>query len=164
MPLLIVVRHAKAEAPRPELSDHDRALTLDGRTAATTLGQRLAEAGWVPDVALVSSANRAQQTWKLMSASLPDAQAVTVPELYESGIGAYQSALAGQTSEVVATVAHEPTASGFAAFLSGAGSDKKALQSIALGLVTSGAAVIEVPSWDRLDRGAGRLVAVLTGR
>lgn len=165
MPTLVIVRHAKAEVPTAGLSDHDRALTVEGRDAAARLGVRLAEAGLVPEVALVSSANRAQQTWKRMAAALPATHSRTVADLYEAGIGAYQSALSelGEVG-VAATVAHEPTASAFASWLAGPESDRKALQKLALGLPTSGAAVLEVPAWDHWERGSARLVALLSGK
>lgn len=165
MPTLVIVRHAKAEVPTPGLADHDRALTVEGRDAAALLGERLLEAGIVPDIALVSSANRAQQTWKRMAAALADTESRTVPELYEAGLGAYQREVAGLgDARVAATVAHEPTASAFASWLSGPGSDRALLQRLALGLPTSGAAVLELESWDGLERGAGRLVALLSGK
>jgi phosphohistidine phosphatase len=165
MPTLVIVRHAKAEVPTAGLSDHDRALTVEGRDAAGRLGERLLAAGIVPDIALVSTANRAQQTWKRMAAVLTDTQAHTVADLYEAGLGAYQRELAVLgDARVAATVAHEPTASAFASWLAGPGSDRSALQKLALGLPTSGAAVLELESWDGLERGSGRLVALLSGK
>lgn len=165
VPTLVIVRHAKAEAPASGLSDHDRPLALKGRSEAGRLAERLVKAGIMPSLALVSSAARAQQTAKLMTASLPDMDLRTVPEIYETGLGAYLEALGALDDvEVVATVGHEPTSSALAAWLSGPDSDRAALQRIALGLQTSGAAVIEVPSWAELDRGVGRLIAVYSGK
>lgn len=164
MPTLVVIRHAKAEAPMGGLSDHDRALTIEGRAAASRLAERLLEAGINLDKVLVSSANRAQQTWKRMADSFPDAEVVTVADLYEAGIGAYQRELEQMDSEVVATIAHEPSSSSLVAFLAGRDSDRTASQKIALGLRTSQAAVLEIPSWEDLDRGVGRLVALYSGK
>lgn len=165
MPTLVVVRHAKAEEPRAGLSDHDRALTLDGRRAATRLGQHLAEAGIVPQHVLVSSANRAQQTWARMATALDAPRVDTVAGLYGAGIGGYQEALAAvEGADVVATVAHEPTASGFARWLAGERSDRDAFAAVAYGLVTSGAAVLELDSWEDLRPGGARLVVVLSGK
>lgn len=165
MPTLVVVRHAKAEEPRAGLSDHDRALTLDGRRQAARLGERLAEAGIVPQHVLVSSATRAQQTWARMAVALDAERVDTVPGLYSAGIGGYQDALAVVgDADVVATVAHEPTASGFARWLAGDASDRDAFADIAYGLVTSGAAVLELDSWEDVRPGGARLVAVLSGK
>jgi phosphohistidine phosphatase SixA len=62
------------------------------------------------------------------------------------------------------TVAHEPTASGFAQWLANEGSDRDAIASIAFGLVTSGAAVLELDSWEDVQPGGARLVTVLSGK
>ena len=165
MPLLVLVRHAKAEVPTGDLDDHDRALTLEGRIAAARLGERLDDAGIVPDEVFVSSANRAQQTWKRMAPRFEDALVHTVPELYGAGIGGYQAVLANARGpEVVMTVAHEPTASGFARWLADDDSDPDALAQLATGLVTSGAAVLEVRSWAPLRAGGARLAEIYSGK
>jgi len=144
MTRLVLVRHAKAEAPRPGLDDHDRALTLEGRSSAQTLAAALADAGVEISRALVSSALRTQQTWKLMESAFPGAAATTEPALYETHVGG----LVGLLREVdgddtVAVVGHEPTISAAAAWLAGPGSDTKALQRIAQGLPTGTAALLD---------------------
>lgn len=165
MPTLVVVRHAKAEEPRAGLSDHDRTLTLEGRKAAARLGERLAAAGIVPGHVLVSSANRAQQTWARIASAFGDVRVDTVPGLYGAGLGGYQDALAAVSdADVAMTVAHEPTASGFAKWLANDSSDREALASIAWGLVTSGAAVLELASWADVRPGGARLVALFSGK
>jgi phosphohistidine phosphatase SixA len=89
----------------------------------------------------------------------------TVPALYSAGLGGYQSALASVTdADVAMTVAHEPTASGFAQWLANESSDRDAIASIAFGLVTSGAAVLELDSWQDVQQGRARLIAVLSGK
>src|SRR5690606_22856606 len=130
--------HDALPISRAGLSDHDRALTLDGRRQAARLGERLAEAGIVPQHVLVSSATRAQQTWARMAVALDAERVDTVPGLYSAGIGGYQDALAVVgDADGVATGAHEPTASGFARWLAGDGSDREAFADVAYGLVTS---------------------------
>lgn len=160
MTRLVLVRHAKAEAPRPGLDDHDRTLTLEGRTSAQALAQALTDAGVDIAVALVSSAARTQQTWKLMAPAFPDAAATTVPELYETHVGG----LAGVLREVedegtVAVIGHEPTISASAAWLAGPGSDTTALQRIAHGLPTGTAALLD---YDGPLADLGHRSAVLT--
>src|SRR5207342_2015646 len=58
---LIVMRHAKAE-PGGE-SDHERELAAQGWSDALEAGRWLADSGFVPDSALVSSARRTASTW-----------------------------------------------------------------------------------------------------
>lgn len=166
MPTLILARHAKAEAPAPGLNDIDRALALIGRKASTRLGEVIADAGYRPDLALVSPAVRTQQTWKLMSGALEDCAARTVDDVYETHVAGLVEVLheAGDAQTVV-VVGHEPTSSAASAHLAGPGSDKTALQRVAHGLPTATAAVLEfdVP-WSEIGSRSGRLMAVLSGR
>lgn len=166
MPTLIIARHAKAEAPAPGLDDIDRTLALIGRKASTNLGEQLAAAGRVPDLALVSSATRTQQTWKLMSAAFAGVESRIVDDLYETDVeGMLDQVRVLEGVETVVLVGHEPTSSHAAAFLAGPGSDKSSLQSIAQGLSTGTAAVLEFDgAWSDLSSREARLVAVLSGR
>jgi phosphohistidine phosphatase len=59
---MILMRHAKAERARNGLADHDRRLAPEGRAAAAAAGARLRRLGIAPDVVLVSSARRTQET------------------------------------------------------------------------------------------------------
>ncbi len=62
---LVLMRHAKAEAWGE--NDHARRLTDQGRADAAAAGQWLADFGFSPDHALVSSSTRTRQTWDLVS-------------------------------------------------------------------------------------------------
>ena len=166
MPTLILARHAKAEAPAPGLQDMDRALALIGRKAATKLGEVIARAGIRPDLALVSSAVRTQQTWKLMAPAFAPAEERFLEDLYETNVAGVLDVLreAGDADTVV-VVGHEPTSSAVAAYLAGSGSDKTALQRVAHGLPTGTAAVLEIDvPWAQVDSRCGRLLHVLSGR
>jgi len=70
---LILFRHAKTEARSPSGDDASRRLTERGRDEAALMGRVLAEAGFLPDLALVSPAVRARETWEALAASLPKA-------------------------------------------------------------------------------------------
>ncbi len=166
MPLLLLVRHAKAEAPQAGLDDHGRALTLEGREASARLAERLLAAGIVPDLALVSSSNRTLQTFKRMATVLGDTPLRVEDDLYESAEERYMSVLkrAGD-AHVVMVVGHEPTTSHVAAWLAGPGSLKRPLQKVAQGMTTSGAAILEYDgTWAELDHRAARLVDVIDGK
>jgi len=166
MPALILARHAKAEAPRAELDDHSRALTIEGRDAAARLGELLRQRGLIPDLALVSTANRTVQTFKRACASLGEVAVRYEDDLYESARERYINVLstAGDASTLL-VVGHEPTTSHVAAFLAGPGSAKVALQRMAHGMPTAGAAIFEVDGpWDALDARSARLVDVIEGR
>ncbi|MFI1167337.1 SixA phosphatase family protein [Streptomyces sp. NPDC020801] len=64
---LVVLRHAKSAWPHG-VPDHERPLAPRGRRDAPAAGRALAEADWLPDLALCSTALRARRTWDLVSA------------------------------------------------------------------------------------------------
>lgn len=166
MPVLILARHAKAEAPRSGLEDHARALTLEGRDAAGRLGERLKDLGLVPDLALVSSANRTVQTFKRMASAWGEIDNHIEEDLYESARERYLGVVAGAgESQTVLVVGHEPTTSHVAAYLAGPASLKRPLQRMAHGMPTAGAAILEVDvAWAELDARSARLVDVIEGK
>jgi len=160
---LILVRHAKAEPVSPGMDDHSRALSLVGRAAATEAGQRLAEAGFAPSVALVSDATRTVQTWQLMSPAFGDVETTRVAGLYDSTVGTVHSLLGALAPDVecAVVVGHEPTISATAAFLAGAESDRTAMQRIAHGLPTGAAAILTFDGeWADLGSRSATLVTV----
>jgi phosphohistidine phosphatase len=164
--LLVLVRHAKAEAPQAGLDDHARALTIEGREAAARLAERLVEAGIAPDLALVSSSNRTVQTFKRMATVFGDTPLRVEDDLYESAGERYVSVItrAGD-AKVVMVVGHEPTTSHVAAWLAGPGSLKHPLQKVAHGLTTSGAAILEFDgTWAELNHRTARIVDVIDGK
>lgn len=166
MPLLVLVRHAKAEAPQAGLDDHGRVLTIEGREASARLAERLVAAGIVPDLALVSSSNRTVQTFKRMATVLGDTPMRVEDDLYESAEERYLSVIArAGDAQVVMVIGHEPTTSHVAAWLAGPGSLKRPLQKVAQGMATSGAAILEYDgTWAELDQRAARLVDVIDGK
>ena len=68
---LILLRHGEAEPRAASGRDLDRALTPAGRAAAAQAGRALAQAGGLPDVALISPAVRTRQTWAEARAAWP---------------------------------------------------------------------------------------------
>lgn len=160
---LVLVRHAKAEAPSVGMSDHDRMLTPEGRTAASNLGRVLVAAGVSVDTVIVSTAMRAVQTWDLMKQAWPDAEVMTSAEVYETDVEGLME-LVHEVPEAVHTVmvvGHEPTASATAAFLAGNGSDTASLKRVAHGLPTGSAAVLETEqAWADLSQRQAVLVKI----
>lgn len=160
---LVLVRHAKAEAPSAGTSDHDRLLTPEGRTSAANIARVLVAAGVRPDVVVVSSARRTVQTWDLMKEAWPEAQVIIEPRVYETHIEGLLEVIAEvpPTATSVMVVGHEPTTSATAAHLAGPGSDTRALQRVAHGLPTGTAAVLETDrSWADLDQRCAVLTQV----
>ena len=116
--VLVLVRHGKAES-NEESGDHDRRLTARGRSEAAATGRRVAEllAGRRVDVAWVSSAVRAHQTWDQVAACLPAAAQVVVErDLYQAGgrdvldrVASVLAADADGKAQVMVVVGHNPT-------------------------------------------------------
>ncbi|MEZ2132210.1 MULTISPECIES: histidine phosphatase family protein [unclassified Sinorhizobium] len=67
---LILLRHGKSAWPNG-VADQDRPLASRGQKSAPVMGAYLAREELVPDLVLVSTARRTQETWKLVSTALP---------------------------------------------------------------------------------------------
>ena len=98
------MRHGKSGYPGGT-RDHDRPLAERGRRSAPLMGAWLTENGWVPDVALVSSAARAQQTWDHAGI---DAEMRTIPHLYLAAPEVLLKEARGAGADCVMIVAHNP--------------------------------------------------------
>jgi len=68
---LLLLRHAKSSWKDGGLDDHERPLNRRGRSAATAMGRYLLEERLLPDLALVSSARRTQESWARLTAAWP---------------------------------------------------------------------------------------------
>ena len=108
---LLVVRHAKAAYP-DGVSDFDRPLTERGERDAEALGTWLLRERYVPDVVLVSSAQRAARTWELVAQVLGAASTEVHVErrLYNADADTVLELLrrTGGDAHTVAVVGHEP--------------------------------------------------------
>lgn len=83
MPLLHLLRHAKAARDDPGLDDHERPLAKRGRKDAPAMAAAMAEEGIRPDLVLVSTARRTRETWAAMAAAFdPRTEAAFEAGLY----------------------------------------------------------------------------------
>jgi phosphohistidine phosphatase len=108
---LLLLRHAKTERDASTGRDHDRALEETGRFDANAVGTALAKSGLVPDLALVSTAKRAVETWDLVAPHLlPRPKTRIEAELYGATPRALLDAVRGVDSKVrqLMIVAHNP--------------------------------------------------------
>jgi len=110
MQRLILFRHAKAETSSDTGEDFDRPLAARGRDDALHAGRRLADAGYAPDLGLVSAARRTIQTWETAAAAFPQARVDVLRELYNADSTTLLEAAeaAGERAQTVAVVAHNP--------------------------------------------------------
>jgi phosphohistidine phosphatase len=141
---LILLRHGKAEAEAASGRDFDRALTSRGARDTALVAAALAEAGFEPDLVLVSPAARAAQTWEAAAATFSAARVEPAAELYEIGpaeILALARARSGGRGTVM-VVGHNPGLGQLAAWLAQEGADAETRARIAIGFPTAAAAVI----------------------
>jgi phosphohistidine phosphatase len=111
MDRLILFRHGKAEAESASGEDFDRALTERGVEESAEMGETLANLGMIPDLALVSPAMRARETWAAAAAAhFPNARLQLAPELYNADPGAVREAAeaAGAMCRTLIVVGHNP--------------------------------------------------------
>ncbi|MCL2594753.1 MAG: histidine phosphatase family protein [Promicromonosporaceae bacterium] len=161
---LVLLRHAKAE--RFGETDEARGLASRGRLQSPQVGRLLAAVGLVPDLALVSAAQRTRQTWALVAAELGQAASPEVrflPELYLATVTETLRILRGvdEGLHTVLLVGHEPTMSATAAYLAGPDSDLGALAQVRVGIPTATYSVLVSPhTWSTWDRSTAQLTQV----
>ena len=109
MKRLILMRHGKAERSSPG-GDFERALTERGLTDAALMGRLLVDEGLVPDIGVVSTARRTQQTWQALSEAFPKALTRSLGGLYnaEAGRILFEAEAAGVEHDTVMMVGHNP--------------------------------------------------------
>lgn len=157
---LILLRHAKSAWP-DGIADRERPLAERGRKAAPIIGAYMAREKLIPDLALVSPARRAQETWKLVREALSKKVAEReTPDIYEVA--------AERILEVIRTVepairtllivGHNPGMEKAASLLVANG-DPDAIGRMKEKFPTAGLAVIDfdVDGWDEVTKGSGYL-------
>ncbi len=110
MQRLILLRHGKAESASSSGDDFERALTDRGRRDSALMGRVLSDMGLTPDMALVSTARRAQETWAEAAFAFPAARAQALRPLYLASLRQLEQAVAAARDEVAVLliVGHNP--------------------------------------------------------
>jgi phosphohistidine phosphatase len=162
---LILLRHAKTERAEPGERDRDRTLTKRGRADASAIGAYMARHGLVPDVALVSPAKRAQETWALLAQAFAKApKLVNEERIYNADTEALIEVIgAARGAHCLIVVGHNPGLHDAAVQLIASG-DVEARERVAEKLPTAGLVVIDLAfdDWSKLHRHAGRLERYVT--
>jgi phosphohistidine phosphatase len=164
---LMLLRHAQTERAEPGGRDRDRTLTARGRTDAPRLGAYMARHGLVPELALVSAASRAQQTWALIASAFATPPPVLVDErIYQAGPDALIDTIrASKDVPSLLVVGHNPGLHELAVLLVATG-EAEARRRLAEGLPTCALAVIDLAltDWERLHPQSGRLERLVSPR
>ncbi len=165
---LLLLRHAKTERAAPGERDYDRKLLERGRTDAPIIGAYLVRHHFVPELALVSPATRAAETWALVAASFPKASPPVVND--ERIYNAVPESLIGLIRETtqarsVIVVGHNPSLHDLALQLIASG-DVETRERLNEKLPTCGLVIIDFPfdDWSRLHVNAGRLERFVSPR
>src|SRR4051794_26996679 len=110
MDRLILFRHGKAEPDSDSGDDFDRRLAPRGVRDSAVMGERLAEMGFAPQVALVSPAARARGTWEAACAAFPGTETRFDDDLYHADSGTIRAVAhkAGKGRGTVMIVGHNP--------------------------------------------------------
>jgi phosphohistidine phosphatase len=164
---LMLLRHAKTERAQPGEPDRERRLTKRGRADAPVTGAYMARHGLVPDLAMISPAARAQETWKLVAACFaPAPAAVSEERIYNASAGALMALIAEiRRPHSLLLVGHNPGIHDLAIQLIAAG-DAQARERVTEKLPTAGLVVIDLAfdDWSRLRAGGGRLERFVSPR
>lgn len=107
---IILIRHGKTENPSFRKQDHARKLKKRGIHEAFNVGELLKEKGFIPDIMLISSAIRVQQSVKEIQKSL-DVPCETVDAIYSAYPSDILQLIQKQDSghNRIAVVGHNPT-------------------------------------------------------
>jgi phosphohistidine phosphatase len=163
---LVVMRHAKAEPHGA--TDAERELAQRGYDDAVEAGRWLADRGFTPDAALVSSARRTRTTWlALAEGGSFEAEPRYSESLYLAGPETALDLVRETPPEAAAliVIGHNPTAAYLAQLLDDGNGDDDAETQMATGFPTTALARFEVAgTWRELELASARLVGFHVGR
>ena len=162
---LMLLRHAKTENDAPSGRDQDRRLDERGRKDAAEVGGWMAAHPPFPDLVLVSTAVRSEQTWDIVGDAMSGAGQRPKVRLMAELYGADPSDLlriihtvATEDPKRLLLVGHNPGLHELAFALTGSGK-AEARSALADNLPTSGLAVIDfdIDDWRDVSFRSGRL-------
>jgi phosphohistidine phosphatase len=156
----MLLRHAKTERAGPGERDRDRKLMKRGRADAPVIGSFMAHHGLVPDLALVSPAVRAQETWALVAGCFAKpTRLMTDNRIYNANPEGLIAVIGeARKAHTLIVVGHNPGLHDLARRLIASG-DVETREQLNEKLPTSGLVVIDLPldDWSLLHSHAGRL-------
>ena len=157
---LVLVRHAKAEQSG---SDPARRLTGRGRNDARAIGRWLTENEVVPQMAVVSPAQRALQTWELAASELANPIPRVVNErVYDNTVDDLLDVVRAVDDGVqtLAVIGHNPSIQSLASLLSDDDRNAALVDALTEKFPTASVAVIDVEGeWGQAGRAPASLSA-----
>ncbi len=164
---LMLLRHGKTERAEPGGRDRDRKLTKRGRADVPLIGAYMARHGLIADLALVSPAKRAMETWELVAACFAKPPKVESEErIYNADAKKLIAVLsAPRATHSLLVVGHNPGMHDLAVQLIASG-EAKARERVSEKLPTAALVVIDLAfdDWSLLHPQAGRLERFVSPR
>lgn len=167
---LLLLRHAKSSWDDRDLSDHARPLNPRGQQAADAMRETMKRLGLAPDLVLVSSAKRTQQTMEALEPWAETPLVDTLDSLYLASAPTLLATLqeVAETVRSVMVVGHNPGLHELAMMLIGAHAmtlGNQDMRRLAEGYPSGALAEFTVPGpWHTLGEGGGRLVRFVCPR
>jgi phosphohistidine phosphatase len=142
----MLLRHAKTKRAKAGEQDRDRKLKKRGRADAPTIGAYMADHGLIPDLALVSPAGRAQDTWALVADAFDKKTRVQLDDrIYNASPEKLLAVITEpRKARSLVIVGHNPSLHEFALLLIASG-DVDAREQLHDNLPTSGLVVMDLP-------------------
>ncbi|PON08089.1 phosphohistidine phosphatase [Rhizobium hidalgonense] len=164
---LILLRHAKSAWP-DGVADRERPLADRGRKAAPVIGAYMVREKLIPDIALVSPARRAQETWKLVRRALSKkVSEVEAADIYEVSAERMLDVIRAVEPGIrtLLIVGHNPGMENAASLIVADG-NADAMWRMREKFPTAGLAVIDLDldGWDEIAAGTGYLERFITPR
>jgi phosphohistidine phosphatase len=165
---LMLLRHAKSDWSRPGQSDHERNLAERGRKAAPLMGRYMVEHELIPDHAIVSTATRTRETWRLVANSFQRRPPADFEDcIYEASPRDILRAIADAppSARSLLVVGHNPGFHDTANLLVESG-DNRIRKALSEKFPTGALAVIDldIEDWAAIRPGRGRLESFITPR
>ncbi len=161
---LLLLRHAKSAWNDATQTDHQRPLNDRGIAAAPKMGSYISSKEIEPEVVLISSATRAQQTAELVISQFSRKPQIQIlDELYN--FSSYQSVLniirnKGEKDSPLMIIAHNPTMEELASELTGTGNNAaRALMSEKYPTAALAVLDFDINKWADLQTGIGTLIS-----
>jgi phosphohistidine phosphatase len=163
--VLVLIRHAKAVADAP--TDAERPLAGRGHRDAEAAGHWLAEREIAPDLAVVSPAVRAQETWDEIATTVAARDRWTDKRIYDNSVDDLLAVVADVPDDMatLVLVGHNPSMHALAVTLDDGAGDPDGQAAIRDGYPTCGIAVFDVAvGWPDLASGDATLRAFAAPR
>lgn len=169
MKQLLLMRHGKSDWNKIGQEDIERPLAPRGETASRQVAGWIVEHGLRPDAALISTARRTQETWRLAEeifGALAAAEIQAALYLASPGEILDQLAAVANRHETVLVIGHNPGLESLSHLLAGPGTDRTALADLRQGFPTAALAVFELAgdSWSTLNTDGARLTEFVRPR